>query len=82
MSAAEAVYEAVSIAKLYGPDAIARTADNLASALSQWYGEVELLAERHGDEQRASEAIELYEELEEQFVTMGRQALSGAPLVR
>ncbi|MBV7244152.1 hypothetical protein [Streptomyces sp. MW-W600-10] len=81
MSAAEAVYEAVSITKLHGPDAIARAADSLASALSMWHSEVGLLAEGQGDEQRASEAIELYEELEERFVTMGRQMLSGAPSV-
>ncbi|MFI6880778.1 hypothetical protein ACIBL6_45750 [Streptomyces sp. NPDC050400] len=82
MSVADAVYEAVSIAKLHGPVAIARAADNLASALSRWYSEVELLAGGQGDEQQASEAIELYEELEERFVAMGRQILSGEPLLR
>ncbi|MFD5122628.1 hypothetical protein [Streptomyces sp. NPDC058385] len=81
-SAAEAVYEAVSIAKLHGPDAIAHAADNLASALSGWCREVELLAEGQGDEQQASEAVELFEELEERFVTLGRLTLSGARMLR
>jgi len=78
-AAIEEALEAVSVVKLHGPNGIARAADNLASAMSSWRSEVELLADGRGDDQRASEAIELYEELEDRFIALGRETLSGVP---
>ncbi|MFI6275953.1 hypothetical protein [Streptomyces sp. NPDC050988] len=78
-SAVEEALEAVSVVKLHGPNGIACAADNLASAMSGWRSEVELLADGRGDDQRASEAIELYEELEDRFIALGRETLSGVP---
>ncbi|MBK3534752.1 hypothetical protein JHN55_28230 [Streptomyces sp. MBT56] len=75
--AVEATLEAVSLVRLHGPDRVARAANNLASAMKGWCHEVELLYDGEGDEQRASEAIELYEEMEERFLALGRETLSG-----
>lgn len=67
----------MDVVKLLGPERMARAADNMMSALSLWCDEVELLARGRGDVQRASEAIELYEELAERLVVLGRETLSG-----
>ncbi|MFJ3713011.1 hypothetical protein [Streptomyces sp. NPDC090053] len=75
--AVDAVFEAVSLVRLHGPDGVAHAANNLASAMTSWFREVQHLYDGEGDAQRASEAIELYEELEERFITLGREALLG-----
>ncbi|MDF9814027.1 hypothetical protein [Streptomyces sp. SPB162] len=74
--AVDTALEAVSLVRLHGPDKVARAANNLASAMTRWCCEVEDLYDGQGDEQRASEAIELYEEMEERFLTLGRETLS------
>ncbi|WP_405848440.1 hypothetical protein [Streptomyces sp. NBC_01518] len=79
--AVESALEVVSLVKLYGPEEIARAADNLASAMNGWYREVAFLAQGEGDAQWAGEAIELYEELEERFISLGRKALSSTPVL-
>ncbi|MGW2836434.1 hypothetical protein ACWCWD_01385 [Streptomyces sp. NPDC001493] len=76
-SAVEEADEAVDVVKLLGPDLMARAADNLMAAMNLWRNEVELLARGRGDEQCASEAIEMCEELAERFVVLGRETLSG-----
>ncbi|MEV0471876.1 hypothetical protein [Streptomyces prunicolor] len=78
--AVESAREVVSLVKLHGPEEIARAADNLVSAMSGWYREVAFLAQGEGDVQWAGEAIELYEELEERFIALGREALSRTPV--
>ncbi|MFD4561241.1 hypothetical protein ACFWP5_44180 [Streptomyces sp. NPDC058469] len=78
--AVESALEVVSLVKLHGPEEIARAAGNLASAMSGWYREVAFLAQGEGNIQWAGEAIELYEELEERFIVLGREALSSTPV--
>ncbi|MFF5304801.1 hypothetical protein ACFY5F_36135 [Streptomyces sp. NPDC013161] len=79
--AVESALEVVSLVKLHGSEEIARAADNLASAMSGWYREVAFLAQGEGDAQWAGEAIELFEELEERFIFLGRKALSSTPVL-
>ncbi|MEW2634271.1 hypothetical protein AB0903_22180 [Streptomyces sp. NPDC048389] len=80
--AVEAALEAVSLVRLHGPDRVARAANNLASAMNGWCHEVELLYDGGGDEQRASEAIELYEEMEERFLVGLGQVGAGVGMPR
>lgn len=76
-AAVDAALEAVSLVRLHGPAGVAHAANNLASATTMWLREVEDLYVGEGDGQRASEAIELYEQMEERFIRLGRETLSG-----